>query len=227
MESLSRRWTFTRFLGDDLHHVPPFEASSGCIFRIYLTSMGSHWLQSCLSFKNTLQLETMKRFFPLTTVSLLFLFFLSACSAVREMEVHVPKPTLIPLPTDVKRLVLVDRSQGNAVTAIEGILTGEMVGVDKQLAQECLTALVNPFLTYSTVQVSRHPDRLKSAVSSSTGFGAPMTWSQLKEIAASTQADAVLVLEYFDSDFTIRNAGSANKVGVVLFQGYAEASAGI
>jgi len=37
----------------------------------------------------------------------------------------------------------------------------------------------------------------------------------------------LLVLEYFDSDFTIRDATRPNNVGAILFQGFAKAKAGI
>jgi Family of unknown function (DUF6340) len=161
-----------------------------------------------------------------TSLILLSLIIFS-CSSVREMEVFVPKPTLIQLPENVKRMVIVDKTQGNFLTAIEGVLTGEMIGIDKILSQECMTGLKNPFLKNSTIQITQHPERLKSENMTSTGFGTVMNPNQIQQIARQHNADALMVLEYFDSDFTVRDVTSPNNIGTVLFQGYAKAKVGI
>lgn len=150
-----------------------------------------------------------------------------SCSSVREMQVYVPKPTLVPLPSDVKRIVIVDKTQGNFLTAIEGVLTGEMIGIDKILSQECMTGLKNPFLKNSQIQITQHPERLKSENMTSTGFGTVMNQTLIEQIAKQHNADALLVFEYFDSDFTVRDISNANNVGTILFQGHARAKVGI
>jgi len=150
-----------------------------------------------------------------------------ACSAVKEMQVYVPKPTIVKLPSDVKRIVIVDKTEGNFLTVIEGVLTGEMIGIEKILSQECISGLTNPFLKNSAIQITRHPERLKSENKTATGFGTVMNWSQVQQIANQSNADALLVLEYFDSDFTVRDVSSPNNVGVILFQGFAKAKVGI
>jgi len=150
-----------------------------------------------------------------------------SCSSIRQMQVFVPKPILVQLPADVKRMVIVDKTQGNFLTAIEGILTGEMIGIDKILSQECMTGLKNPFLKNSTIQITQHPERLKSENMTSTGFGTVMNPKLIEQIARQHNADALLVLEYFDSDFTVRDITPPNNIGTVLFQGYAKAKVGI
>jgi len=150
-----------------------------------------------------------------------------SCSSVKEMQVYVPKPTIIKFPPDVKRIVIVDKTQGNFLTSIEGVLTGEMIGIDKILSQQCISGLTNPFLNNSDIQITRHPERLKSENKTSTGFGAMMNWNQVQQIAHQNNADALLVLEYFDSDFMIRDATTPNNVGVILIQGCAKAKMGI
>lgn len=150
-----------------------------------------------------------------------------SCSSVREMQVFVPKPTLVKLPSDIKTMVIVDKTQGSFLTAIEGVLTGEMIGIDKILAQECITGLTNPFLKNSEIQITKHTERLKSENMTSTGFGATMNMNQVEQIARQHNAEALLVFEYFDSDFTVRDISNANNVGTVLFQGYASAKVGI
>lgn len=159
-------------------------------------------------------------------LGLALLTFIS-CSSVREMQVNVAKPTLVKLPADVKKIVIVDKTEGNFLTAIEGVLSGEMIGIDKTLSQECITGLTNPFLKNSDIQITKYVQRLKSENKTSTGFGTVMNWNEVKQIANQNNADALLVLEYFDTDFTIRNSTSPNNVGTVLFQGFAKAKVGI
>jgi len=101
----------------------------------------------------------------------LTLLSISPCNSVKEMQVHVPKPTIVKLPPDVKRMVIVDKIKGNFLTAIEGVLTGEMIGIDKILSQECISGLTNPFLKNSDIQIIRFPERRKSENKTSTGFG--------------------------------------------------------
>jgi len=150
-----------------------------------------------------------------------------SCSSVKEMQVYVPKPTLVKLPSDIKRIVIVDKTQGNFLTSIEGVLTGEMIGIDKILSQECISGLTNPFLKNSDIQITRHSERLKSENKTSTGFGTIMNWNQVEQIANQNNADALLMLEYFDSDFTVRDVANPNNVGAILFQGFAKAKVGI
>ncbi|MEO5910886.1 MAG: DUF6340 family protein [Pelobium sp.] len=150
-----------------------------------------------------------------------------SCSSVKRMRVNVKKPTSVQLPAAVKRMVIVDKTQGNFLTSIEGVLTGETIGIDKVLAQECISGLTNTFLKNSEIEITQHPERLKSANKTSTGFGAVMNWAEVQQIAIGSNADAVLVLEYFDSDFTIRNASTSGIVGGVLFQGFAKAKVGV
>jgi len=160
-------------------------------------------------------------------ISVLTVLTMLSCSSVREMQVYVPKPTLVQFPTEVKRIVIVDKTQGNVLTAIEGILTGEMIGIDKILSQECIAGMTNPFLKNSDIQITRHPERLKSENMTSTGFGSVMKWNEVTKIANEHKADALLVLEYFDSDFRIRDITTPNNIGTVLFQGFAKSKVGI
>ena len=43
----------------------------------------------------------------------LTLLTIFSCSSVKEMQVYVPKPTIVKLPSDIKRIVIVDKTQGN------------------------------------------------------------------------------------------------------------------
>lgn len=159
-------------------------------------------------------------------LSVTTLFFIS-CGSVRNMQIRVSKPIRVELPNDVKRLAIVDKTQGNAVTIIEGILTGEMPAIDRSLSQECISGITQPFLQYSGIQITRHSERLRSDRGASRGFGNMMPWEQAEQIATENQADALLVLEYFDSDFSIRNINPPNNVGNITYRGHVNVKTGV
>lgn len=143
---------------------------------------------------------------------------LSACSSTRPMQVLVTHPAAALLPAEVRRLVIVNRSEGNAATAIEGILTGEMPGMDKILSEECLSGLFQGLRNNPRLQLTRYTTRLRAASSTSTGFGTPLDWTIIESIATENKADAVLTLEYFDSDYRITNVSKPGLQGAVWYQ---------
>ncbi len=143
------------------------------------------------------------------------------------MEVNIPKPTLIKLPADIKRIVLVDKTKGDAISVLEGVLTGEMLGIDKSLAQECIAGIVSPLLRNGKIVIVRHNERLMSESAISKSFGKMMNWSQVDSISSTNNADALLVLEFFDSDYTVRNQMNPRNVGPFLFQGFIDVKAGV
>lgn len=143
---------------------------------------------------------------------------LSACSSTRPMQVLVTHPAATQMPADVRRLVIVNRSEGKATTAIEGILTGEMPGIDNTLSEECLSGLFQGLRNNPRFQITRYTSRLRSASGTSTGFGSPIDWTTIENIAAENNADAVLTLEYFDSDYRITNVSRPGLQGAVWYQ---------
>jgi hypothetical protein len=143
------------------------------------------------------------------------------------MQIKVTKPTRIELPSDVKKIVLVDKTHGNALAVIEGLLSGSFPGLDRTLSQECLSGITKPFLEYSSVAITRHTESFKSSQGTSRSFGNMMPWDQVDRIANENGAEALLVLEYFNSDFSVRDVSSPGPNGVIRYQGYINIRAGI
>ncbi len=161
-----------------------------------------------------------------TGAAILCAVLLCACSATRDMQVLVTRPAVMQLPTEMKRLLIVDRSRGNASTILEGILTGELPGRDGEQSSQCLSGLQQTLNTYPGLAVARHTERLSSARGNSAGFGTPMDWTEIGALAVRYQADALLVLEYFDTDFSVRDAIGFNSLPDVFVRGTARASSG-
>lgn len=161
-------------------------------------------------------------FLGVLTVILAF----QACSSTRDMQVLVTRPALFEIPSEISNILLINRSKGNANTIIEGIITGELPGRDQQLAERCMSGLMQTLMLNKTLSISRLEESLPSSRGASTGFGSTLPWEIVQEYANRYNADAVLVLEYFDSDFSTREVPELRRTDAVYMRGTAKADAG-
>lgn len=159
-------------------------------------------------------------------VTIFVIMCLFSCSSTREMQVLVTKPPLFELPTDVKKILLVNRSKGNAVTVLEGVLTGELPGTDKNLSEQCLSAVFQTLMLNKSLSIMRHDKILSSSKGSSSSFGGSLEWGKVEDLATQYNADAILMLEFFDSDYFVRDVIGYNSLPGVIVRGNASATAG-
>ena len=137
-----------------------------------------------------------------------FIFFifivlvLASCSTSYVL-VDVQRPADITINNDIKNVVIVNRSRPSKVNLaeniVEGIVSGERVGADKKGAEYCVMGLSNMLSNSERFNLKNSGDiELKGTGTSS--FPAPLAWSEVRSICGSYDADALLVLETFDSD---------------------------
>lgn len=144
----------------------------------------------------------MKPFISLVFVSLLFF---AACT--KNVYVSVMKPAPLTVPRHIQTVAIINRTLPENKTAniIEGILTGEMPGQDKQGAFEALAGLNSRL--QSTTRFTPILTNIKLKGSGSGGIlPEPMSWREISEICEANQADAVISLETYDSDFIVTHA---------------------
>ncbi len=127
-----------------------------------------------------------------------------ACGGPRTVTLNSMRPAEITLPSDIKTLLIVDRSdyKKGAVNIIEGILTGEVPGEDKSGAQSLLNSLQNQLGFSSRFNVRIASERLKGN-SLTAAFPDQLSWEEIDILTKKYQADAVVSLEIFDTDFII------------------------
>lgn len=152
---------------------------------------------------------------------------LSSCSSTKEMQVLVTRPALFEIPDNIKNIVIVNRSKGGVSTVLEGVLTGEVPGREQILAERSLSGLMQTLMLNKKLNISRYEMTLNADRGLSSGFGNALPWELVQEIANQYNADAVLALEFFDTDFSIRDASDLNRTGNFFYiRGFANASAG-
>jgi hypothetical protein len=151
----------------------------------------------------------MKQLTTLITVSSL-LFLLGACGGLRDMRVQVMRPALITIPQDIQSIAILNRSIPTAKGSLESMVSGERPLQDKELSNECLRGLSETLFTSNRFVVKQVEYTMDASDPKSLTFGNVLDWATIDSICDRLQVQGLLVLEYFDTDFTIFNpAGTA------------------
>ena len=153
-----------------------------------------------------------------STVLLLLTILLSSCAGIRNMNVQVKRPAKVAIPFAIQKIALLNRSIPTATKNIESVLTGEMPAQDKELSEECMRGLNELLGSSSRFEIYRIDATLNAADPKSLAFGLPLDWKFVDSICLAYNTDALLSIEYFDTDFSIINPGAtaANAVEGLL-----------
>lgn len=153
-------------------------------------------------------MKTLYLLFITTTLIIL----ISSCAGTRDMEVQVLRPALISVPQQIKTIAVLNRSIPTAPN-VESALTGETPVQDKELSAECLRGLTTTLNTSNRFKFQQVDYTLDAADPKSLSFGVPMSWESVDTLCARLQVDGLLVLEYFDTDFSVNNpVGAAGQI---------------
>ncbi len=141
-----------------------------------------------------------QRAFPLLLIVLLFVS--GACSKNVSMTRLVPAPVTVP--AHVQKIVLVDRTkpQSEGLAILGGIITGELPFEVRNAVQATLSSLQMTLNSSPRYQIVRATERLPGGIFGQM-FPNPLDWYIVEQLANQYQADAVLTLENFSSDFII------------------------
>lgn len=144
---------------------------------------------------------------------------LSGCSKYGYVNVKYPVAPQAYFPEHVKTIALVNRSFSSAAdkqkSILESIATAEIAGSDKLASDECLMAVYDNGNGQAGVNFVI-PSKSKLQRKGSRETPELLEWRMVKQLCDSSKADALLVLETFDSnsDFLINTA--LDKLGTVL-----------
>ena len=132
------------------------------------------------------------------------MFFNVACSGPRTVSLNSMRPAEITLPSYTKTLLILDRTKSDksVVNIVEGILTGELPGEEKTGTQELLSALSNQLGYSDRFHVLTAEERLDGN-SVTSAFPEQLSWEVINKLSEKYQADAVVSIELFDTDFIV------------------------
>lgn len=132
--------------------------------------------------------------------SLLALF--SACSTSTSLQVL--QPAMMKIPDHITTIAVVDRSKPAKgwLTALEGLGTGEGIGQDKEGRKRAVQGLTEALSKTPRFTVKGTGVEL---IGSSTGNSMlpPLDWKDIENYCIQYGADAIAVIEMFDSDQSV------------------------
>ncbi len=129
------------------------------------------------------------------------LFYQCANPTIRFNALY---PAEIDIPTDVRSVAIIDRTapENKWLNIIEGGITGEGIGQDKEASQITLDGVSSILQNSERYHVVRTNEVIKGSESGST-FPDPLSWEVVEQITNEYEVDVVLSLETFDSDFIL------------------------
>ena len=160
----------------------------------------------------------MFRKYLLSLIIAVFLF--SGCSKYGFVSLHYPLNPSIILPEHVSKIAIANRSltkkkEYQKKKLIESILSGEIAGSDRLASDECLRAVYEMMNGHRGIQIVI-PEKSRLFGTGTREIPELLDWKLVKSICDSANADALLVLETFDSYTDLLLAAVTNQVANVV-----------
>jgi len=151
---------------------------------------------------NNLKIITMKKYIKLTLVLIISACLFSSCKTA-SLSVNVLKPAQITVPSNIKTLAVVNRSlpgKGSHLgNIVEGVLSGEGLFVDREASGRTVNGVADALLSSPRFKITV-PNGIDIKGTGTSKFAEPLEWSKVKEICKEYSADALILLETFDSN---------------------------
>lgn len=154
-------------------------------------------------------------------VILLFLIAVvfSGCSKYGYVNLNYPLRPAVFLPDHVNTIAIVNRSltkkENKQAKVIEAIATAEIAGSDRIASDECLKGVFDRMNGRRGVNIVI-PQRTRLYGTGTRETPELLDWKIVKNICDSSNADALLVLETFDSNTDLVAATLVNQVTTVI-----------
>ncbi|MBN2273054.1 MAG: hypothetical protein JXR41_02825 [Bacteroidales bacterium] len=144
----------------------------------------------------------MKRIGIIVIAMLAFLLL----SSMAWVRISLLKPALYVYPAYIKNVAIVDRSMPDesVKSKIEEALTGEMMKQDEQAVRRVMEGMADACAGFDLYAMEKTPERLQGGGKKSV-FPVPLNWDEVSALCDKYQADAILAVEIFDSDFLVAN----------------------
>lgn len=127
----------------------------------------------------------------------------SGCSKYAMINFNYPLPPQAGLPENVKTIALANRSltskEDKTNKIIESVLSGEIEVSDRKASDECLVGVTDRLRGIDDFKAVL-PAECRLYGSGTREIPAPLDWKEVNNICSSVNADALLVLEMFDSN---------------------------
>lgn len=141
---------------------------------------------------------------------IIFIMFANACSSVRDMKVLTTRPAYITLDGSIKKLVIVNRTKLHQKSIIENLLGGQIPGNDESLSKECIRSIIQTLNNSNRFTSVIYNKPLIKTTSNNTQAISFLSWPEVQQICSETNTDAVLAIDYFESNYKVINVSGTN-----------------
>jgi len=124
---------------------------------------------------------------------------------MRSISLQVQRPAQIGIDPTIKKIVLLNRTKPDAGSKLEGVLSGEGFGQDKPNIEECMNGALGILSNTTRFQAARASEYFTNERTMGKNFAQPINWNDIALLCSKYQTDAVLALEFFDTDFIVTN----------------------
>lgn len=142
-----------------------------------------------------------------------FALTLFSCTKTGRVTMNAMRPAQITLPSSIEHFVLLDRTESDKkshVDIIESVLTGELPHEDKAAVQRALSTFNAGFQTTPRFTATIASERLKGN-NFTPALPQQLDWKQIDELCANYDAQAIIAVELFDTDFIITDGKRKTK----------------
>lgn len=138
----------------------------------------------------------------LALFSIIGALLISSC--MMSVRLNLMKPAEVMIPQHIQKIGVVDRTKpgDERINVLEGALTGEMIGQDKEGVENAVNGLVNLLANSPRFEIIRTNVRLEGNAASNS-FPPPLSWTAVENYTLRANVDALLIIEVYDSDFII------------------------
>lgn len=144
---------------------------------------------------------------------------LTGCSKYGFVNLNYPQAPMAYLPDDIKEIAIVNRSltkeEDKGSKVLESILTSEVAGSDRLASDECLKGVYDGIQNLEGVNIVI-PRKARMYGTGTRETPDLLDWKLVTQICDSTQADALLVLETFDSNTDLLLSTATEQVTSIL-----------
>jgi len=138
---------------------------------------------------------------------LTFIIVLNACSATSQLTMGVKEPARVPIPSDVARIGLINRSvpaEGNeSLDKIDKILSLEGLRLDELGAEAALNGLKAELQRSRRFESVTLIDSVASVRKGLGVFPAQMSWDEIDAICDAYNVDVIFSLEFYDTNTNV------------------------
>lgn len=131
----------------------------------------------------------------------------SSCTHRGKVTIQAMRPADITLSSEIDKILLLDRSKlddKKKLNFLEGLLTGELPEEDKAAVQRALSTMNSRLQSSPRFESTIASERLEGN-SLTTAFPTQIPWSEVHQIRGRYNAQAILAIEVYDTDFIVTN----------------------